>query len=99
RVGASYREELERLRDDVSRQIANEIKNPRANANAREVVTTLTKPIERAIEFIPTEERDVHVGDQPEHRKFKVRGTVLSIDWPRCVLNVGGPRRSDGATD
>ena len=92
RVGTSYREELERLRDDVSRQIANEIKNLRANANAREVVTTLTKPIERAIEFIPTEQRDVHVGDQAEHRKFKVRGKVESIDGTRAVLNVSGKR-------
>jgi DNA mismatch repair protein MutS2 len=92
RVGASYREELERLRDDVSRQIANEIKNLRANANAKEVVTMLTKPIERAIEFIPTEQREVHVGDKAEHRKFKVRGDVVSIDGPRAVLSVGGKK-------
>jgi DNA mismatch repair protein MutS2 len=92
RVGAAYREELERLRDDVSRQVANEIKNLRANASTREVVTTLTKPIERAIEFIPTEQREVHVGDTAEHRRFKVRGDVVSIDGPRAVLNVGGKK-------
>jgi DNA mismatch repair protein MutS2 len=92
RVGAAYREELERLRDDVSRQVANEIKNLRANANTREVVTTLTKPIERAIEFIPTEQREVHVGDQAEHRKFKVRGKVESIDGARALLNVLGKK-------
>jgi len=92
RVGASYREELERLRDDVSKQVANEIRNLRANANAREVVTTLTKPIEQAIEFIPSEQREVHAGDQAEHRKFKVRGRVESLDGSRAVLNVGGKK-------
>lgn len=99
RVGASYREELERLRDDVSRQVANEIKNLRANANAREVVTTLTKPIEQAIEFIPTEERDVRVGDPAEHRKFKVRGRVESLDGSRAVLNVGGKKMTVDVKD
>ena len=90
RLGASFREELERLRDDVSRQVAAEIKNLRANANTREVVTTLTKPIEAAIEFIPTEQREVHVGDRAEHRKFKVRGEVVSIDGGKAVLSVNG---------
>ncbi len=92
KLGSSYREELERLRDDVSRQVSNEIKNLRANANARQVVTTLTQPIEKAIEFIPTEEREVHVGDRAEHRKFKVRGVVESISRSKAVLNVSGKR-------
>ena len=99
RVGAAYREELERLRDDVSRRVSNEIKNLRPNASAREVVTTLTKPIETAIEFIPTEHREVHVGDKAEHRKFKVRGEVASIDGPRAVLNVGGKRMTVDVKD
>src|SRR5947209_9256851 len=90
RLGSSYREELERLRDDVSRQVTAEIKNLRANANAREVVTTLTKPIERAIEFRPNAQREVHRGDKVEHRKFKVRGEVVSIDGSKAVLNVNG---------
>src|SRR5438876_9785659 len=45
KLGTSYRDELERLRDDVSRQVTAEIKNLRANANPREVVKTLTKPV------------------------------------------------------
>ena len=92
RAGSAYREELERLRDDVSRQMAAEIKNLRANTSAREVVTTLTKPIERAIDFIPTEQREVRVGDKAEHRKFKVRGDVVSIDRTKAVLNVSGKK-------
>jgi len=92
RVGSAFREELERLRDDVSRQVAAEIKNLRANANARQVVTTLTKPIDQAIEFLPEERREVRVGGQAEHRKFKVRGVVESIDGKKAVLNVSGKR-------
>jgi DNA mismatch repair protein MutS2 len=99
KLGSSYREELERLRDDVSRQVSNEIKNLRANANARQVVTTLTQPIEKAIEFIPTEEREVHVGDQAEHRKFKVRGVVESIDRAKAVFNVSGKRMTVDVKD
>ena len=92
RVGSAFREELERLRDDVSRQVSNEIKNLRANANMRQVVTTLTKPIDQAIEFLPEERREVRVGHQAEHRKFKVRGVVESIDGTKAVLNVSGKR-------
>jgi len=99
KLGSSYREELERLRDDVSRQVSNEIKNLRANANARQVVTTLTQPIEKAIEFIPTEEREVHVGDKAEHRRFKVRGVVESIDRAKAVFNVSGKRMTVDVKD
>jgi DNA mismatch repair protein MutS2 len=92
KVGASYREELERLRDDVARQVAAEIKNLRANANAREVVKTLTKPVEKAMEFIPAEHVEVRRGDRAEHRKFKVTGEVVSVDGGKAVLNVTGRR-------
>ena len=90
KVGASYREELERLRDDVSRQVSAEIKNLKAGANAREVVKTLTRPVEKAMEFIPVEQREVHTGDRAEHRKFKVTGEVASVNGNRAVLNVNG---------
>ncbi|HKO01638.1 MAG TPA: Smr/MutS family protein, partial [Thermoanaerobaculia bacterium] len=99
RAGSAYREELERLRDDVSRQMAAEIKNLRANTSAREVVATLTKPIERAIDFIPTEQREVRVGDKAEHRKFKVRGDVVSIDRTKAVLNVSGKKMTVDVKD
>lgn len=97
RLGTSYREELERLRDDVSRQVSNEIKNlrdmdraARASVNANEVLRTITKPVERAMEFIPADQREVRVGDKAEHRKFKVTGEVVSIDGEKAVLNVNG---------
>ncbi len=92
KLGSAYREELERLRDDVARQVSAEIKQLRANANVREVIETLTKPVERAIEFIPTEQREVHIGDRAEHRKFKVRGEVVSIEGGKAVLSVNGRR-------
>jgi DNA mismatch repair protein MutS2 len=97
KVGASYREELERLRDDVSRQLANEIKNlresdraARASVNAAEVLKTVTRPVEKAMEFIPSEQRDIRVGEKAEHRKFKVTGEVVSVDGKKVVLNVNG---------
>ena len=97
KLGSSYREELERLRDDVTRQVAAELKHlreldrdARANVKAQEIVNTLTKPVEKAMEFIPAQQREVRVGDRAEHRKFKVTGNVASIDGAKAVLNVNG---------
>jgi DNA mismatch repair protein MutS2 len=96
RVGASYREELERLRDDVSRQVTAEIRNLResraSNINAREVVTSVTKSIAQAIEFAPGDQGEVRAGDRAEHRKFKVKGKVVSIDGSKAVLDISGKR-------
>ena len=99
RVGTSFRDELERLRDDVTRQVAAELKalrdldrNARASVKAEEIVRTLTKPVERAMEFLPSEERELHAGERAEHRKFKVTGEIVSIDGAKAVLNVNGRR-------
>jgi DNA mismatch repair protein MutS2 len=99
RVGASFREELERLRDDVSRQLTNELKqlreldrNARGTVDAVKLLKTVTLPVERAMEFIPAEMREVHVGEKAEHRKFKVTGKVLSIDGRKAQLDVNGRR-------
>src|SRR5438477_749618 len=102
RVGSSFREELDRLRDDVSRQVSAEIKNlrsARTNINAAEVLQTVTKPIERAIEFLPADERAVRVGDRAEHRKFKVAGNVVSIDGKKAVINVNGRKMTVDTSD
>jgi DNA mismatch repair protein MutS2 len=97
RLGTSYRDELERLRDDVSRQLTNEIKNlreldrnARASVDAKDVLRTVIKPVERAMEFIPAEQRDIRVGEKAEHRKFKVTGKLLSVDGKKAVLEVNG---------
>jgi DNA mismatch repair protein MutS2 len=97
RVGSSYREELERLRDDVARQVSAELKHlreldctARAGVNASEILQTVTSPVEKAMEFIPSEQRDVHAGDRVEHRKFKVKGDVLSIEHGKAVISVNG---------
>jgi DNA mismatch repair protein MutS2 len=97
KLGSSYREELERLRDDVARQVAAELKHlreldrdARANVKAQEIVNTLTKPVEKAMEFIPVQQRDVRAGDRAEHRKFKVVGNVVLLDGAKAVLNVNG---------
>jgi len=97
RLGTTYREELERLRDDVTRQLANEIKNlremdraARTSINASEVMRTITKPVDRAVEFIPVEQREIRVGEKAEHRKFKIVGEVVSVSGEKAVLNVNG---------
>ncbi|HYI09625.1 MAG TPA: Smr/MutS family protein [Thermoanaerobaculia bacterium] len=97
RLGTTYREELERLRDDVARQVTNEIKNlrdmdrtARASLNATEVLRTVTKPLDKAMEFIPAEQREVRVGDKAEHRKFKVVGEVISIEGAKAIMTVSG---------
>ncbi len=102
-LGAKYREELDRLRDDVARTLANEIKALREsrspNVNAPEVIKTVTKGIDKALEFIPQEQRDVHVGDRAEHRKFKVTGDVISVDGSKAVLLVSGRKMTVDVRD
>ena len=97
RLGTTYREELERLRDDVARQVAAEIKSlrdmdraARASVNANDVIRTVTKAVEKAVEFIPSEQRTIRVGEKVEHRKFKVVGDLVSVDGDKAVLNVNG---------
>ena len=101
-LGTKYREELDRLRDDVARQLANEIKalrESKANVNAPEVIKTVTKAIDKALEFIPQEQREVHAGDRAEHRKFKVTGDVISIDGGKAVLLVSGRKMTVDVRD
>jgi DNA mismatch repair protein MutS2 len=99
KVGAKYRDELERLKDDVARQVTAELKNLRASDRPAEVVKILTKPVEKAMEFIPTEQREVHVGDRAEHRKFKITGEVVSMDGGKAVLSVNGRKMTVDVTD
>lgn len=102
RLGGKYREELERLRDDVTRQLSAEIKalrESRANVNAPEVIRTVTKTIDKAIEFIPAEQREVRAGERAEHRKFKVTGEVVSLDGSKAVLNVNGRKMTVDVRD
>jgi DNA mismatch repair protein MutS2 len=105
-LGSSYREELERLRDDVTRQISNEIRNlremdrtARASLNAAEVVRTMTRSVEKALEFIPAEQREVRVGEKAEHRSFKVTGEIVSIDGSKAVISVNGRKMTVDVRD
>ena len=106
RLGTTYREELERLRDDVSRTLTNEIKNlreqdraARASLNANDVLRTVTKTVDKAMEFLPAEQREVRAGEKAEHRKFKVTGEVLSISDGKAVLSVSGRKMTVDVRD
>jgi len=65
-------------------------RSSRSSVNVNDIVQTLTKPVDQAMEFIPVEQREVHVGERAEHRKFKVTGEVVSIDGQKAFLNVNG---------
>ncbi len=99
KVGARYRDELDRLKDDVARQVTAELKNLRASDRPADVVKTLTRPVEKAMEFIPVEHREVHAGDRAEHRKFKVTGEVVSINGGKAVLSVNGRKMTVDVKD
>jgi len=98
-AGSSYRDELERLRDDVHRQLTNEIRTlremdrtARASAAPQAAVQNVVASIDRALEFIPSEQREVRAGERAQHRTFKVVGEVVSINGKRAVLSVGGKK-------
>lgn len=106
RVGAAFREELERLRNDVSKQVAAEIEHlrqldraARSNVPAREVVQNVTRSIEKAMEFLSVEQREIHVGERAEHRMFKVTGDVVSVDGSKVVLSVNGRKMTVDVKD
>ena len=106
RVGTTFRDELERLKDDVGRQVSAELKNlreadrsSRASVNAAEVVRTLTRSVDKAIEFVPAEQREVHVGEKAEHRKFKITGKIVSIAGGKAVLDVNGKKMTVDVKD
>jgi DNA mismatch repair protein MutS2 len=92
------------VKDDVARQVSAEIRNLREadrieRVNAAEVLRSVTRPLEKAIEFIPAEQREVHVGEKAEHRKFKVTGEIVSIDGKKAVLNVNGRKMTVDVAD
>ena len=97
RAGTAFREELERLRDDVGRQVSNELRqlreldrNARAAVNTAEVLKNVTQPVDKAMQFLPAEQREVRAGERAEHRRFKVTGEIVSIDGSKAVLKVNG---------
>ncbi|MGH7488264.1 MAG: Smr/MutS family protein, partial [bacterium] len=63
------------------------------------IVQSVTKPVDRAMEFIPVEQREIRVGEKAEHRKFKVTGKVVSVDGTRAVLDVNGRKMTVDTRD
>jgi DNA mismatch repair protein MutS2 len=97
RLGSSYRDELERLRDDVGRQLEAELRNlrgldrgSRERVSANQLLQNVAKSVDQAMEFIPVEQRAVRAGERAEHRKFKVTGEVLSIEGSKATLSMNG---------
>jgi DNA mismatch repair protein MutS2 len=94
------------VKDDVGRQLSNELRQlrdadrtARASINAAEVIRSVTKPADAALEFVPEETREVRAGDRAQHRKFKVTGDVVSIAGGNAVLNVSGKKMTVNLKD
>gem|GEM_PF-1895488 len=101
RLGGTYRDELDRLKDETGRRLNAELrqlreaeKSNRAQVSAAKVFETITRPIDQALEFVPGSDVILRPGDKAEHRRLKVTGLVASIDGPRAVLSVRGKKVS-----
>lgn len=101
RLGGTYRDELDRLKDETGRRLNAELrqlreaeKSNRAQVSAAKVFETITRPIDQALEFVPASDVILRPGDKAEHRRLKVTGLVASIDGARAVLSVGGKKVS-----
>jgi DNA mismatch repair protein MutS2 len=99
RLGGTYRDELDRLKDETGRRLNAELrqlreaeKNSRSQINATRVFETITRPIDQALEFVPGNDAVLRPGDKAEHRRLHMTGTVDSIDGSRAVLAVGGKK-------
>lgn len=106
RVGASFRDELDRLKDDVARQLTAEIKHlreadrgTRSTTSTADVIKTVTGSVDKAMEFLPSEQRELRVGERAEHRKFKIIGQIVSIDGTKALINVNGRSMKVDAAD
>jgi DNA mismatch repair protein MutS2 len=99
RLGGTYRDELDRLKDETGRRLNAELrqlreaeKNSRGQINAARVFETITRPIDQALEFVPGNDAVLRPGDKAEHRRLRMTGVVASIDGSRAVLTVGGKK-------
>jgi DNA mismatch repair protein MutS2 len=96
KVAAKYRDELDQLRDDIGSKVNAELRHLRELDRKEREKLQPHKVIERVVAAIPQpqfEERaELRVGDEAEHRKFKLVGKIVSIDGKRAQFALGGKR-------
>ncbi|MGH9458163.1 MAG: endonuclease MutS2 [Thermoanaerobaculia bacterium] len=100
KLATRWREEMDRVRAEVSRNLQAEIRRlreldaeERRKIEAKRSFADVTLPIDRAepeIEAAPS--RPIAKGDRAEHRMLRFRGDVLSIDGEKVTLAVAGKK-------
>ncbi|HEY5611538.1 MAG TPA: hypothetical protein VIL97_10040, partial [Thermoanaerobaculia bacterium] len=92
KLAARYRDEIDRMKDDVQRALQLELRRlreadrlEREKAKPEAITEAIVRPLDRD-DSIEDERRPIAVGDRAEHRRFRVVGEVESIDGKRVVL-------------
>lgn len=93
-VRTRYGEEVRKLRDDVQTRVHGELRKlreadeaSRKRASSAAVAASVVAPVEEEQEDVAGE---IAVGDEVEHRRFKLRGTVTAVTDERVQLKSGG---------
>jgi len=97
RLASSYREELVRLEDDVQRSIEAELRSLReADRREREQIrpSTIVEKIVRPLEGFAklASLTPPKMGDRVEHRRLKMKGTLVAIQGKKGTIAAGGKR-------
>lgn len=93
KVAKSYREEIGRLKDEVTRRLQLEVRSLRERTDqkldAAEVYERVVAPLSRLPELSPPS-GPIKVGDRVEHRRFGMTGQVTAIEGNKTRISVGG---------
>lgn len=91
---SKYGEEARKLREEVQSRLQAELRKlrdademARKKSSSSELAKVVVAPVEEEQE---ESNRPVAVGDEVEHRRFKVRGTITAIDGDRVQLKANG---------
>lgn len=88
-----FREETAKLRDDVQERLHGELRRLReSDAATRKKVTSASLAKEIVVPVAEEEDAivELHPGDEIEHRRFKLKGTVASLRGERVEIMSGG---------
>lgn len=88
-----FRDETVKLRDDVQERLHGELRKLReADESTRKKVTSTSLAREIVVPVAEEEEAPVELkaGDEIEHRRFKLRGTVTAVKGDRVEVKSGG---------
>lgn len=106
RLAEKLREDLDRVRDDVARNLHAELKrlreadrSTRDRTREKELLQVITRPAEEHVAALPLESREPRVGDKVEHRRLKIVGELLSVDGTRATISVAGKRMHSDFAD